>query len=176
MKRGHWLNTLALIAFAVGASAVWGCNSKADDLNRQEPDHASDGKINQTDADGNTVSADPNDWRLLSNTYGNDVVIRPVYPNPTRDGIVHFQLYLRQPDQVVLNGLFVQGFRGEERVTLFSDARVQDSPLRVEALDMKYLAAGNSLANLRGKQVRLFFYDNRGILLTYGDVEISTGN
>ena len=117
----------------------------------------------QTDAGGQVVANDPDDWRT-SPAYAGRASVRPVYPNPSGDGLpftldVSILAFDGPP-----GGVVVRGYDGAGRPFVLADLRENQpgtyalpfSPLRFPS---------------RGLH-RVLVQDGLGGLISYGDVVV----
>lgn len=119
--------------------------------------------ITSTDASGEVISEDTDDWRTAPFFVGK-VIVNPAYPNPsTAGGTITVSLRILQFDDIT-GGLSLRTEAGE-RFLLLDDLIDTSSP---GAYIMQFSAAQIGEAGL----YRLFILDDFGEIVSYGDVSI----
>lgn len=127
--------------------------------------------ITRTDTGGNVQEEDPDDWRISPMYSGFVEIERPAHPNPTNGETVFIELLITGLGSV--NGL--EAVTLDERNIfrpLFFDER-QPIPVGFTLISINPLlfAPGGSgiISGARGLH-RVFIFDRRENLITYGDV------
>jgi hypothetical protein len=165
VSRLHKITLLLLISLT-----VYGC-STADDAQRKFEDEAfrEPSNFTRTDPSGNIVEADPDDWRI-GPLFQGFVEISPAFPNPTTGELVAIEILVTGLQ--ALNGLEVGWYnRGNFRLLYLDDRIPLPTGLSTITFDPVLLADGGTITNARGLH-RVFIFDNRRNLISYGDVSI----
>jgi hypothetical protein len=120
--------------------------------------------ITRTNLDGEVLSEDPDDWRI-SPVHVGLIIVEPAYPNPTTGSLVFVPVNIRQfnavPAPVTLRALDVTN-----RFTVLDRIHDTASPgVRVMQFQPGLLGS----AGLH----RLFIFDGRGEVISYGDLCVS---
>lgn len=127
----------------------------------------------ETDASGNVIREDPDDWRISPMYSGVVEINKPAYPNPTTGQNVRIELLILSLTPV--NGLYVRTYI-ENRFarTLTFDERV---PVPQGFISLEFNPAlfdpggSGTISGARGLH-RVYIFDNRENLITYGDVKV----
>ncbi|MBC8042523.1 MAG: hypothetical protein IAF08_03675 [Rhizobacter sp.] len=122
-----------------------------------------------TDALGGVISEDKDDWRIAE-AYRNFFTVRPAYPNPAPDARVKVRIDFTQPDAV--GRLDFYGINTSGNPILLATGPTPPLGTQYYDLNLLYLSPALSLEDLRGKLLRILIYDQRGVLVTYGDIQI----
>lgn len=147
-----------------------GCNSAIDDQIRFEQQSLAEPEgITRTDFSARILSADENDWRIGPLFVGFVNVFNPPFPNPIGNQNIRFELDVISFDAV--DGLIIvtQDETGFNR-TLFT---FPSAPLPTGIITVQFPARlldnTGIFTNARGIH-RIWAYDRRGRLITYGDI------
>lgn len=168
------MRTCRLIAILSAALLLVSCSS-TDDAQRQFENEAFGLPTNftETDASGNIISEDPNDWRISPLFSGVVEVNQPAYPNPTAGQNVRIELLILSLTPV--NGIYVRTYiENQFARTLTFDERV---PLPQGFISLEFdprlfdPSGSNTISGARGLH-RVYIFDNRENLITYGDVKV----
>lgn len=117
----------------------------------------------QTDQSGVILTYDPDDWRVAP-AFSGKIIVDPVYPNPIAGGLVVVPFRVLEADPSVL-GIFVRGVRSDgSTIPLGESFNIQTPGFH----DIRINAANIGSVGLS----RLFVVDNRGQLVSYGDLQI----
>ncbi len=127
----------------------------------------------ETDAQGNVINEDPDDWRVSPMFAGFVEIDRPAYPNPTTGPTISLEILITGIGSV--NGIDVYTFDENDRLKLlWFDERM---PLPVGfsqiLIDPVQFAPGGSgtISGARGLH-RVLVFDRRNNLITYGDIKV----
>jgi len=144
-----------------------GCSVGTDEENIS---NSPDGNITKTDYNGNILNEDSNDWRI-QNYFKNDVYIEPVYPNPTRNGIITLKMTFvaNMPE----SGLYIYANNINHVGVILHESHSVSFGQTVFTLYLTQLSPSSSLTQIQGKQFRLRIYDGMGRLISFGDVDVS---
>ncbi|MCH8558792.1 MAG: hypothetical protein LAT84_13275 [Balneolia bacterium] len=149
--------------------------SSTDDAQREFEDEAFrlPNNFTETDASGNIISEDPNDWRVSPLFSGVVEVNQPAYPNPTTGQNVRIELLVLSLNPV--NGIYVRTYiENQFARTLTFDERV---PVPQGFISLEFdprlfdPSGSNTISGARGLH-RVYIFDNRQNLITYGDVKV----
>jgi hypothetical protein len=148
-----------------------GCSS-ADDAQRTFENEAfrEPANFTRTDPSGSVTDEDPDDWRI-GPLFQGFVEISPAYPNPTTGELVTIEVLITGLQSV--NGLEVVwlDILGNFRL-LYLDNRIpMPTGLNIITFDPLLFSDGGTISNARGLH-RVFIFDNRRNLLSYGDIKI----
>ncbi|AXJ01507.1 hypothetical protein CYPRO_2261 [Cyclonatronum proteinivorum] len=165
-----------LILFALSALlALNSACSSTDDAQRDFEREAfrTPSGITETDGSGNIISTDEDDWRIGPLFAGFVEVQQPAFPNPTTGQILSIELLVTGLGAV--NGLDVMTLDDRNFFKrLFFDER---TPLPVGftqiTINPVQFAPGGSgtISGARGLH-RVFIFDGRENLITYGDIRV----
>jgi hypothetical protein len=148
-----------------------GC-STADDAQRKFEDEAfrEPSGFTRTEPSGTVVEEDPDDWRV-GPLFQGFVEISPAFPNPTTGELVTIEILVTGLQAV--NGLEVTRLdnRGNFRLLYLDDRIPLPTGLSTITFDPLLFADGGTIANARGLH-RVFIFDNRRNLVSYGDIKI----
>jgi hypothetical protein len=166
VSRLHKITLLLLISLI-----AYGCSS-ADDAQRKFEDEAfrEPSNFTRTDPSGNIIEADPDDWRI-GPLFQGFVEISPAFPNPTTGELVTIEILVT--GLRALNGLEVVRLdnRGNFRLLYLDDRIPLPTGLSTITFDPVLFADGGTISNARGLH-RVFIFDNRRNLISYGDLSI----
>lgn len=166
MLRLHKITLLLLISLV-----LYGC-STADDAQRKFEDEAfrEPSGFTKTDPSGNIMENDPDDWRI-GPLFQGFVEISPAFPNPTTGELVTIEILVTGLQ--ALNGLEVVRLdnRGNFRLLYLDDRIPLPTGLSTITFDPLLFADGGTISNARGLH-RVFIFDNRRNLISYGDLKI----
>jgi hypothetical protein len=116
-----------------------------------------------TDADGNVLERDEDDWRTAP-TFIGDVSVSPAFPNPVTDGFVTIPFNVSQFDRIV-GGLELYARDGSGRLVRL------DEVLEANVPGSYIFSFSPGLIGDDGLQ-RVFISDGQGLLVSYGDIFI----
>lgn len=129
--------------------------------------------ITQTDGSGNIISTDPDDWRIGPLFAGFVEVQQPAYPNPTTGQLVTIELLITGLGAV--NGLDVVTLddRNFFKRLFFDERRPLPVGFTQIIINPVQFAPGGSgtISGARGLH-RVFIFDGRDNLITYGDIRV----
>lgn len=157
---------------------VSGCNRSQDQIEFEQQAFRIPENYTETTPAGEVVQRDENDWQIGPMFQGFVEVEVPPYPNPTRGEPVQMELFITGVGTV--NGLravaYYDVFDELSRRVLYMHPR---APLNFGLLVFNIYPAefdpsnNYSAARVRsGGLHRLFIYDNRWNLITYGDIKL----
>ncbi|MCH8567363.1 MAG: hypothetical protein LAT67_03835 [Balneolales bacterium] len=167
-------NTFLLLWVLILATSGSSCSS-TDDAQKQFEDDAFRQPTNftRTDGNGDIIEEDPNDWRIGPMFSGFVEMGRPAFPNPTTGQIVTIELLVTGISSV--NGLEVVTFdrNGRFKLLYFDERRPLPVGFSSINFDPVLLDPNNSgtISGARGLR-RVFIFDQRGNLITYGDIRV----
>ena len=157
---------------------VAGCERSQDQVRFEQEAFRTPSNFTETTPNGEIVRRDENDWRIGPMFQGFIEVETPPYPNPTRGEPLRMELFVTHVGNI--SGLravaYYDMYDSRTRRTLYLHDR---DPLEFGTLVFDFNPAefdrSNSYGNAR--QInnglhRLFIYDNRFNLITYGDIKL----
>ncbi|MCC5932927.1 MAG: hypothetical protein LAT75_06990 [Candidatus Cyclonatronum sp.] len=162
------------LALALGSVTLLSCSS-TDDAQRDFEREAfrTPSGITETDASGNIISSDPDDWRVGPLFAGFVEVQQPAYPNPTTGQIVTIEMLITGLGAV--NGLDVLTLddRNFFKRLFFDERRPLPVGFTQIIINPVQFAPGGSgtISGARGLH-RVFVFDGRENLITYGDIRV----
>lgn len=157
---------LLILAWALGACEDSAAQKKFESEARRTPNG-----ITETDATGRIIRTDPDDWRISPYFQGFVEVQTPAYPNPTG------------PERVTID-LFVTGMEAVNGIEAYGRTALGEPILLYEALDpniqvglVQVFINPSDFSRIGRYQDaiglhRVFIYDRRGNLMTYGDIRV----
>lgn len=120
-----------------------------------------------------TGNEDPDDWRISPMFQGFIEVSIPAHPNPTQGEFVRIELLVTGIESV--NGLYVVSFEEESnyqvRELYYHDGGTLQPGITNISFDPILFSPTRVYADARGLN-RVFIYDLRDNLITYGDVMV----
>jgi hypothetical protein len=150
---------------------TYGCSS-ADDAQRQFENEAfrEPANFTRTDHSGTIIEEDPDDWRV-GPLFQGFVEISPAYPNPTTGELVTTEMLVTGLQAV--NGLEVVRLdnRGNFRLLYLDDRIPMPTGFSMITFDPQLFSESESISDARGLH-RVFIFDNRRNLISYGDLKI----
>jgi hypothetical protein len=162
--RSPKIRPLALLLVLAGASFLGGCDvQNLQDAFAEDAARAPSG-ISPTDARGAaTGTADADDWRTAP-VYAGRISVTPAYPNP-----VAAEAFVSLPVSIldfegVFGGLTLQAYDASRRLRTLAVSR-DNGP---GAFVLSFSAALLGRTGLH----RLYLFDGRGQLVSYGDLEV----
>ena len=170
---------LLAVAVLVAGLMAAGCSRSQDQVAFEREAFRQPSGFTETRADGEIVSRDERDWQIGPMFQGYVEVFTPAFPNPTRGERVRLELDISGLG--VVEGLVAIGF-----YDMF-DARTRrvlndeyawnrlDPGLYVIDINPAEFDRTNSYSSARQTNNglhRLFIYDNRNNLITYGDIKL----
>lgn len=160
------ITLLLLISFI-----LYGC-STADDAQRTFENEAfsEPSGFTRTGPSGEVSDEDPDDWRI-GPLFQGFLEISPAFPNPTTGELITIELLVTGLQ--ALNGLEVVRLdnRGNFRLLHIDDRIPMPTGLSTITFDPLLFADGGTISNARGLH-RVFIFDNRRNLISYGDIMI----
>jgi hypothetical protein len=172
------IQILFFLIFVGGCLLIAGC-SKSNDQ-RDFENHAISTQpegITRTNANGETIDEDPDDWRISPFYSGLIQVETPAYPNPVayNSSNLRIDLYLT-PNIERANRIEVYAFRlpGENNIYGPLDVLEDLSSLSsIETINLSGEHVANSSGGSQASGIyRILIYDGRSNLISYGDVEV----
>lgn len=162
---------LRLAGLAVLMTALLSCSS-SDDAQQEFEQEAfrSPADITETNSSGDIIGTDPDDWRVSPLYSGFVEIERPAYPNPTNGETVFIELLITGLGSV--NGLEVVTLdeRNIFRTLYFDERQPLPVGFSLVSFDPVLFAPGsNTISGAQGLH-RVFIFDRRDNLVTYGDV------
>lgn len=129
-----------------------------------------------TDTSGKILSKDPDDWRISPMFQGFILVTQPPYPNPAgTTQQIKFELQINGLESIY--GLYVYtnletntGTYRVQQIYYNPDSPLQPGLLSIQFIPSQFTITGNA-SDARGIH-RIFVYDGRQNLITYGDIMI----
>lgn len=162
---------LRLAGLTTLLTALLSCSSSDDAQREFEQDAFSTIEaITRTNSSGEIIETDPDDWRVSPLYSGFVEIERPAYPNPTNGETVFIELLITGLGSV--NGLEVVTLddRNIFRTLYFDERQPLPVGFTLISFDPVLFAPGsNTISGARGLH-RVFIYDRRENLVTYGDV------
>ncbi|GEM_PF-535025 len=154
------------------------CGRSQDQIDFEQQAYRTPENYTETTPNGEVIRRDENDWRIGPMFQGFVEVQVPPFPNPTRGEPVQIELLITGVGTV--NGLqavaYYDVFDERSRRILYYHNR---SPLEFGLLVFNIYPAefdpGNNYTNARNRNDglhRLYIYDNRWNLITYGDIKL----
>ena len=170
------IRTLLVLAVALGIFAT-GCNRSQDQIEFEQQAYRTPENYTETTPDGKVVSRDEDDWRIGPMFQGYVEVQVPPFPNPTRGEPVQLEMLVTGVG--IVNGLnavtYYDVFDERSQRTLYSNrSPLEFEPLVIDIYPAEFDPANNyNAARDRNDGLhRLFIYDNRRNLITYGDIKL----
>ncbi len=154
------------------------CSRSQDQIDFEQQAFRTPENYTETTPNGEVIRRDEDDWRIGPMFQGYVEVQVPPFPNPTRGEPVQIEMLVTGVGTV--NGLqavaYYDIFDERSRRILYYHNR---SPLEFGMLVFSIYPAefdpGNNFSNARSRNNglhRLFIYDNRWNLITYGDIKL----
>ncbi len=167
-----------LIAAACIVFLASGCSRSQDQIDFEQQAFRTPENYTETTPNGEVVRRDEDDWRIGPMFQGYVEVQVPPFPNPTRGEPVQIELLITGVGTV--SGLravaYYDVFDERSQRTLYHHNR---SPLEFGLLVFniypEYFDPANNYSAARDRNDglhRLFIYDNRWNLITYGDIKL----
>lgn len=127
--------------------------------------------ITETDATGRIIRTDPDDWRISPYFQGFVEVQTPAYPNPSSGERVTIDLFVTGIEAV--NGIEAYGRTTlGEPILLYEalDPNIQVGLIQIfiNPTDFSRIGRYQDAIGLH----RVYLYDRRGNLMTYGDIRV----
>ncbi len=176
----HRLKILLVVATTLAVYGT-GCSRSQDQIEFEQQAYRTPENYTETTPDGKVVSRDEDDWRIGPMFQGIVDVVTPPYPNPTHGEPLVMELHILH-DNIQINGLHaVTYYDVFDPLSAFSIYHHPHSPLRFGHLiidiypDKFDLPRQESYSAARDRNDglhRLFIYDNRRNLITYGDIKL----
>ncbi len=168
----------ALPALTLLVILLSGCSRSQDQVDFEQQAYRTPQNYTETTPNGEVVRRDEDDWRIGPMFQGFVDVQVPPHPNPTRGEPVRIELIVTGIGTV--NGLraisYFDMFDERSMITHYIHDR---SPLEFGTLIFNIYPAefdpGRNYSNARSRNDglhRLFIYDNRWNLITYGDIKL----
>jgi len=171
-------NGLLLPAFVLLVILLSGCSTSQDQIDFEQQAYRTPENYTETTPNGEVVRRDEDDWRIGPMFQGFVEIQVPPFPNPTRGEPVRVEM-------IVTGVGTVNGLRAVSYFDMFDERSVithyihDRSPLPFGTLIFDIYPAefdpGRSYSNARSRNDglhRLFIYDNRWNLITYGDIKL----
>ncbi len=117
----------------------------------------------QTDQSGQVVSADDDDWRVAP-AFSGKIIVDPIYPNPSPGGLVVVPFRVLEADPSVV-GIFVRAVRSDGSTIPLGES------FDIQTPGFHDIRINPSIIGSVGLS-RLFVVDNRGQLVSYGDIQV----
>lgn len=172
------LKSIFIIAVGITLFLTSGCSRSHDQIEFEQQAYRIPSNFTETTPDGRVVQTDENDWQIGPMFQGFVEVEVPPFPNPTHGEHVRIELLITEVGTV--NGLHAVGyydmFDDRTQRTLYRHHKSPlDFGLLVFTINPAYFGYRNNYNSAR--QVnnglhRLFIYDNRFNLITYGDIQL----
>ncbi len=169
---------MAPLAAAIFLIAVSGCNRSQDQIEFEQQAYRIPENYTETTPNGEVVRRDEDDWRIGPMFQGFVEVVVPAYPNPTRGEPVQIELLITGVGTVTgLRAItYYDVFDERSRRILYFHHRspLEFGPLIFSIYPAEFDPTNNySAARQRNDGLhRLFIYDNRWNLITYGDIKL----
>ncbi len=168
-----------LFVLCAALSIVWvGCDSQ-EAQNRFEDEAArapsgivrttTDGRI-QVDGSGNEIENDLDDWRTAPNFAG---IVRfdPAYPNPSPDILITLPVLVQQFN-ALSGGLVLRGYDDTSRLVRLDELPQATQPGSFTfVFSPRQFSSAGDISVARGLH-RVFVFDVRGEVVSYGDVRV----
>jgi len=156
------------LVLLIGLVGVSGCDSAEQQSRFVEEASQPPSGIAQTDDQGNVIQDDPDDWRTSPLYATRFAVLQIPFPNPTRAGesmSFSFRVY---GFNVIPGGVYLVGFTNTgRRVVLATEPGASSDGVFFLTFTPSVLYEG-TFGGLR----RVFLFDGRSELITYGDVQV----
>lgn len=157
---------------------ISGCSRSQDQIEFEQQAFRTPENFTETSADGRIISRDDSDWQIGPMFQGYVEVEVPPFPNPTQGENVRIEILITGTGTV--NGLQAVGyydmFDDRSQRNLYTHNR---SPLEFGLLVFEINPAEfgignnyNAARDINDGLHRLFIYDNRFNLITYGDIKL----
>lgn len=125
----------------------------------------------ETDAAGNILRIDPDDWRIQER-FRNEVRVRPAFPNPTPNGIVSLIVEFNTVTPIGRIDVLTTNTAGNPIFIARLEA-VRTFGTEFYRLNLTPVAVSGNLSEVRGRLFRLRLLDPLGNLITYGDIKFA---
>ncbi|MCS7012746.1 MAG: hypothetical protein RMI34_07695 [Chloroherpetonaceae bacterium] len=125
----------------------------------------------ETDAAGNILRVDPDDWRIQER-FRNEVRVRPAFPNPTPNGIVSLIVEFSASAPIGRIDVLTTNTAGNPIFVARLDA-LRAFGIEFYRINLTPVAVSGNLSEVRGRLFRLRLLDPFGNLITYGDVKFA---
>ena len=163
-----------LIVFLFSLFLLSTCDSYDDAQSEFEQQaFQSPSNFTRTNANGQVISEDPDDWRISPMFQSLVRIVTPAYPNPTQNDQVFIELDIGIDDVRGLEVLTIQQSFGQSVFReLYADRRNPLPPgLLTITIDPVNFSPNNSYEDAIGLH-RVFIFDTRRNLISYGDVMV----
>jgi hypothetical protein len=160
------------IAFAAIATILLGaCEDSTAQKRFESEARKPPSGITRTDATGRILSTDPDDWRISPYFLGFVEVQTPAFPNPTTNQRVTIDLFVTGMEAV--NGIQAYARNSVGEAVLLYEALDPTIPIGLTQIfinptDFSRIGRYQDAIGLH----RVFIYDRRGNLMTYGDIQV----
>ncbi len=153
------------------AGILLSCDDADDQREFEQQAMNSPSGYTETDASGNVINEDPDDWQIGPMFSTTVDVQDPAFPNPTTGDDVTINLLVMSHDAV--HGLYV--YHRDDRGYFRNIYRDDTSPLPPTIHQIRFdptdLSVDGTFDTARGLH-RIFIYDYNDNLITYGDVKV----
>jgi hypothetical protein len=153
-----------LILLLMGAA---GC--KGSDANFLAQADATPSGYTATDANGNVLKADSDDWRI-SPQYSGEISIKPAYPNPTTTAKVTIPITIIYESATAVQ-FWGESNNGSAVLLTTIPTPITPGPYSI-VVDLIRLSPSLNLNDLKGELKRIKIYDQAGNIISYGDIQI----
>lgn len=148
-----------------------GCSSTPGQNKFEDEAMSTPENYTRTSNTGEVLNEDPDDWRISPRFSGNIEIFRPAYPNPSLAQTITIEYSVRSIGAV--DGLFVY-FRtnnGDFKIIRRFDG---DRPTGLGQIRINPNELSQDFTLYHNNDLyRIFLYDSRENLITYGDIKIS---
>lgn len=155
---------------------VWvmlSCDDADDQREFEQQAFSSPSGYTETDAGGNIINEDPDDWRIAPMFETSVRISNPAFPNPTSGDEINIHLMVQVLDAV--NGLDVKFLNNRGYLSPRSLYKNNESPLTPREYVIRFrpkdLSPDGTFDSARGLH-RIFIFDYNDNLITYGDVKV----
>lgn len=162
-------NKIILLSILVCALAGCDRNSAQEEFEREA--FAAPNNFTRTDASGNILQNDPDDWRIAPLFQGFVEINAPAYPNPSIGQRFTIELLITGLEAVSGLEIYTRDQVGRPFI-LYNDNR---RPLPPGLLDIYLEPAWLTPSRVYSEAIglhRIFIYDGNGNMITYGDLKV----
>ena len=174
LQNGLLLPALVLLVFLLS-----GCSTSQDQVDFEQQAYRTPQNYTETTPNGEVVRRDEDDWRIGPMFQGFVEIQVPPFPNPTRGEPVRVEMYIAIEGTV--NGLRAVSYFDmfdERSMTFHYEHNRSPLPFGMLIFDIypeRFDPISRNYSNARSRNDglhRLFIYDNRWNLISYGDIKL----
>lgn len=159
-----------LILFSLFSALIFtGCNQSSDQREFEREAFSAADNFTETEANGNVVRDDPDDWRI-SPFFQGLVEVEPVYPNPVQTtDLLSLDVIITGVESV--SGLVVFVYYGNNNINLIYQDFQRPIPPGISSIPLNPLEIAQISENPQGLY-RIIILDANENVISYGDVQV----